>query len=99
MFDHPMTKELKLKNAIKEVVCVGGDRLTVRGKDYYCNEVHLDRAKDMSQRGERVDNFKYSGIVPAGSFFVMGHTIDSFDSRYFGFIRTGDLKKIAHPLF
>jgi conjugative transfer signal peptidase TraF len=97
--DHPVVKELKFGNAIKEVVCAGGDRLTVNGKDYYCNEARLGRAKDMSIRGERVDNFKYDGIVPAKFLFVMGHTIDSFDSRYLGFISVGDVDKIARPLF
>jgi type IV secretory pathway protease TraF len=28
----------------------------------------------------------------------MGHNKDSFDSRYFGFIRVGDVEKIAQPL-
>ncbi len=97
--DHPVTREFKIRKAIKEVVCVGGDRLFVSGKDYYCNGDRLGRAKGMSLRGARVDNFKYNGVVPAGSLFVMGHSKDSFDSRYFGFIRVGDVENIAHPIF
>ncbi len=97
--DHPLIRGLKFRSAIKEVVCDGGDRLLVQGKDYYCNGVNLGRAKDVSIKGERTDNFKYEGSVPAGSLFVMGHTKDSFDSRYFGFINTSDVDKIARPLF
>jgi conjugative transfer signal peptidase TraF len=97
--DHPMTKELKFNKAVKEVVCEGGDMLAVRGGDFFCNGVLLGRAKDRSLKGEKADQFRYSGIVPAQSLFVMGHSIDSFDSRYFGFIGIKDVENRAQPLF
>jgi conjugative transfer signal peptidase TraF len=100
--DHPLIRdvinEVKIETLIKESVCIGGDVLTVSHKDYYCNGGYLGTAKDYSFKGERVDNFKYNGLVPLGSLFVMGHNKDSFDSRYFGFIRVGDVEKIARPL-
>lgn len=97
--DHPMTKKLGFSKAVKEVVCAGGDRMIVSGKDYYCNGAHLGRAKDKSLEGVPVDNFRFKETVPEGSLFVMGHTIDSFDSRYFGFISVSDVEKTAYPLF
>ena len=96
---HDVMNALNIKTATKQVACAEGDLLVVSRKDYYCNGVYLGRAKDRSFKGELVDNFKYDGVVPAGRLFVMGHTIDSLDSRYFGFIKVGDVERIAHPLF
>lgn len=96
--NHPTISSLKFKKTIKKAVCVGGQELTVVHKDYYCNGVYLGTAKEYSLKGEMVDNFKYNGIIPAGSLFVMGHSKNSFDSRYFGFIRMTDVEKVAIPL-
>lgn len=86
-------------NAMKIVSCVGGDTLEQRGKEFYCNGVYLGRAKDYSLKGERLDHFSYNGIIPSESLFVMGQHKDSYDSRYFGFIRKDDVRKIAYPIF
>jgi len=97
--DHPVTRDLSFKKTIKQVVCAPGDQLSVNDRDYYCNGIFIGRAKDVSLRNEEVTNFVYSGEVPARSLFVMGHNKDSYDSRYFGFISSGDVEKMAYPLF
>jgi len=97
--DHPVTRELSFKKTIKQVACASGDHLSVNDRDYYCNGLFIGRAKDLSLRNERVTNFAYSGEVPAYSLFVMGHSRDSYDSRYFGFISSSDVEKMAYPLF
>ena len=97
--DHPVTWDLSFKKTIKQVVCASGDRLAVIDRDYYCNGLFIGRAKDVSLRNESVTNFVYSGEVPARSLFVMGHNKDSSDSRYFGFISSSDVEKMAYPLF
>ena len=97
--DHPVTRDLSFKKTIKQVVCASGDQLSVNDRDYYCNGIFIGRAKDVSLRNEKVTNFVYSGEVPARSLFVMGHNKDSYDSRYFGFISSGDVEKMAYPLF
>jgi signal peptidase I/conjugal transfer pilin signal peptidase TrbI len=97
--DHPVTRDLSFKKTIKQVVCAPGDQLSVNDKDYYCNGLFIGRAKDVSLRNEMVTNFVYSGEVPAKSLFVMGHNKDSYDSRYFGFISSSDVEKMAYPLF
>jgi type IV secretory pathway protease TraF len=96
--DHPVIAHLKIKKAIKEAVCVSGQVLTASDKDYYCNGRYLGMAKEFSHQGEKMENFIYDGVVPSGSLFVMGHHKDSFDSRYFGFIKVDDVEKIARPL-
>jgi signal peptidase I/conjugal transfer pilin signal peptidase TrbI len=97
--DNPVTREFRFKKTIKQIACASGDRLSVNDRDYYCNGLFIGRAKDLSLRNEKVTNFVYSGEVPSGSLFVMGHSKDSYDSRYFGFIGSSDVVKIAYPLF
>ena len=85
--------------AIKEVVCIPGDNLNVDNKkNYYCNGHYIGTAKDTSLTGVKVDNFRYTGTVPEGSYFVMGHIKDSFDSKYYGFIQRSRIEKIAYPI-
>ena len=96
----PRIEKGKPCNLIKEVGCSEGDTLTEKGKDYYCNgNEYLGRAKDLSLKGEKLDNFKFNGTVPKGMIYVFGDHRDSYDSRYFGFIRKTDIKAKAHPVF
>ena len=97
--ENPITQELGFDKAIKEAACVGGQTLVVDRKRYYCDGTYLGTAKEYSLKGERVENFKVSGVIPEGSYFVIGHHKDSFDSRYFGFVRKQEVERIAHPLF
>lgn len=85
--------------AIKFVGCAGGEHLEQKERDYYCNGIYLGRAKDFSLAGEKLNRFQYDGRVPDDSIFVLGQHKDSYDSRYFGFIKKKDVKKIAYPLF
>ncbi len=84
--------------AIKQVACQPGDTLEVKGRDYYCNGEFIASAKPLSMRGEPLAAFQFSGAVPADMFFVTGHHKDSYDSRYFGFLRKEDVKAIAYPI-
>lgn len=84
---------------LKRVVCGPGSVLEVRGRDFYCDGRYLGRAKERSRKGEPVEPFRYSGIIPGGKFFVMGSHEDSFDSRYFGFVDASSVVARAVPLF
>lgn len=88
----------KPESLLKEVSCVEGDMLERRGREYLCNGVFLGRAKECSLKGVRLDNFLYSGTVPKGEVFVTAPHKDSFDSRYFGFIRTADIVTKVYPV-
>jgi signal peptidase I len=98
----PMHTKLILEGkeftAIKQVTCDAGDKLEVKGKDYFCNGKSLGSAKSKSLRGEPLTQFVFNGAVPSGMLFVTGHHKDSYDSRYFGFVRREDVKAIAHPI-
>jgi len=84
---------------IKRVVCTAGQRLRVRNREFFCDGVFLGRAKTRSKRGVAVEAFRYDGVIPEGLLFVMGCHPDSYDSRYFGFVRVSDVEAVARPLF
>ncbi len=84
--------------AIKQVTCQPGDMLEAKGKGYYCNGELIATAKPVSLKGEPLAAFDFNGRVPSGMLFVTGHHKDSYDSRYFGFVRREDVKAIAYPL-
>ena len=88
------------KTLVKKVTCDEGDRLTEKGKDYFCDgTIYLGRAKDFSLKGEKLQNFVYNGVIPKGFCFVSGSNINSYDSRYWGFLRKSDIKARAYPVF
>lgn len=81
---------------IKKVACDSGDRLFVMDKVYYCNDKLISIAKDKDRKGNKVDNFKFNGVIPDGKLFVIGTNKDSYDSKYFGFI---DASKIIYKIY
>ncbi|MDA8172192.1 MAG: S26 family signal peptidase [Nitrospiraceae bacterium] len=88
------------KTLVKKVTCDEGDHLTETGKKYFCNgTVYLGRAKDFSLKEERLQNFVYNGVIPKGFCFVEGSNINSYDSRYWGFLRKSDIEARAYPIF
>ena len=88
------------KTLVKKVACDEGDQLTETGKEYFCNgTIYLGRAKDFSLKGERLKNFVYNGVIPKGFCFVEGSNINSYDSRYWGFLRKSDIEARAYPVF
>lgn len=93
-----LTKNLKTKKVIKKVACAEGDQLAVRGLYYYCNERYLGVAKEYTLDGKELDHFVYEGTIPKGKIFVYSHHIDSYDSKYYGFVEEEDVLAIAYPL-
>lgn len=102
LFDEPKNSYItdpKTLNTTKKIMCEGGDLLTVEGDWYYCDGRFLGVGKHFTLKGLPVKLFIFNGTVPKDSLFVMGTHKDSFDSRYFGFINTTDVKAIEYPLF
>jgi conjugal transfer pilin signal peptidase TrbI len=87
------------ERAIKEAACSGGDYLETRVRQFFCNGEFLGEAKEYSLAGERLIQFAYSGEIPEGRIFVFGQNRDSYDSRYFGFIKEEDVQARAYPLY
>ncbi|HUN54934.1 MAG TPA: S26 family signal peptidase [Smithella sp.] len=68
------------------------------GNVYYFKNELVARAKDYSLGEERLKKFEFSGKIPEGNMFLIGDHVDSYDSRYFGFIKTKDIIATLHPL-
>jgi type IV secretory pathway protease TraF len=85
---------------IKIVVCDEGDILTVdRGKKYFCNGIYLGKAKDRALDGSILTNFVWNGPIPSGMLLPMGEHKDSYDGRYYGFVKKTAVFSKAHPVF
>lgn len=88
------------KTLVKKIVCTEGNSLESDGKFFYCNGTFLASSKDRDKKGNKTTMFIYSGRVPAGCFFVLGdnNVTDSYDSRYWGFVRNDWIKGRLLPL-
>ena len=84
---------------VKRVICVPGDHLVVRKRKFFCNGKYIGTAKEYSLKGIKTKVFHYNGVVPKGDLFVIGSSINSYDSRYFGFIRKDEVQNTAVPIF
>lgn len=87
------------KSAVKRIACSPGDFLESEGGEYFCNEAFIGKAKDHSLQGTPTKQFLFSGTIPPGEFFVMGDHEDSYDSRYFGFVKRHDILARLLPLW
>lgn len=87
------------RRVIKRIACTARRELNVIGHDFYCDGREIAVAKDFSLKGKELPRFLYNGEIPSDAVFVTGQHRDSFDSRYFGFVRKTEVKAIAYPLF
>ncbi len=82
----------------KRVACNEGQELRNEGRDFYCDGVYLGTAKTHMLDGREHTLFQYAGKVPENHVFCMGDHYDSYDGRYYGFIKKDIVKGIAHPV-
>jgi len=84
----------------KRVVGVGGDRVSVKERTVRVNGVVVGTALPLAPRGVRLEPIA-EGAIPAGSFYVQGTSLDSFDSRYrqAGLVKQGQIVGAVVPLF
>ena len=95
-------KGLDQKNdrLIKRVGCAPGENLiSDAGKQYFCSQKFLGKALEADSKGRPLPLFKFKGLVPESSYFVVGTNPRSFDSKYFGFVHADDILYKALPLW
>ena len=99
--EHAMHEfKMNKPHLLKRVGCIQGHVLNVDNhRDYFCDGAYLGRAKSKSLTGAIVKNFVWHGDVPQGEFFAIGDHVDSYDSRYFGFVDLSAVEGKAYPLF
>jgi conjugative transfer signal peptidase TraF len=100
LIDAPLRgNQARTDKLLKKVGCATGHRLTVTNGAYYCDENYLGHALAQDSKGNRLPQFIFNGLVPAGSLFMVGSHPRSYDSRYFGFIHADTVLKKAYPLW
>lgn len=91
------------RDFIKRVIGVGGDKIEIRNKMVFVNDLPLDESytihNDLTIEGAPRDNFG-PFIVPRRSFFAMGDNRDqSYDSRFWGVVDMEEIKGKAFIMY
>jgi type IV secretory pathway protease TraF len=84
---------------IKRIACSEDEQFSTVDDTFYCDGRKVAVAKSRSLTGVKLPRFFFSGKIPAGLIFVAGQHRDSYDSRYFGFLRKKEVTAVAYPLF
>lgn len=71
---------------VKKVGCVEGEHLYNMGRKFYCNGEYIGTAKEKDKKGNLAPLYNYDGMIEKGKFFAVGEMIDSYDSKYWGFV-------------
>ena len=80
----------------KKLGCIPGDILKTIGLEYYCNNYPMGKAIEFdSSKRPMKRQFIYNGVIPPDSYFVLGDHPNSFDSRYYGFIKKKDFTGVS----
>mgnify|MGYP003612779057 CR=1 FL=1 len=90
----------KAKYLFKMIACKPGQRLEVKGLNYYCDGKYISQAKkyDMSGSG-KLNQFIYNGIIPQDNYFAIGTHPYAYDSKYFGFVNVRQIERGAYPVY
>ena len=83
----------------KRFVGCPGDTLRTQGTKFYLNGERIAVASGHDSKGVAVSSFRFDGVIPAGSYFVLGDGGRSYDSRYWGFVRKSWIVGRGFPLF
>ncbi len=84
---------------IKRFAGCPGDMLVVRNRKFYVNGNYVGTARSFDLKGNPVRNFTWDGRIPQDSYFVMGDSPLSYDSRYWGFVDKGWIVGKGYPVF
>ncbi len=79
----------------KKLVCIEGDNLVINDNFIICNEQKYPiKRNKKTGSGKTIKQFYYDDIVPQNKAILWGSNIESFDSRYWGFIDYNKLNKM-----
>ena len=84
---------------IKRIAAIRGDEVCERSGVLSINGRTVARALDADSAGRPLPAWRGCGELPRGEVFLLGDVPDSYDSRYFGPVRTHDIVRRAIPLW
>ena len=82
----------------KRFVGCPGDTLQTKGSMFYLNGEKIAVASGHDSKGATVTSFEFDGVIPTGSYFVLGDGERSYDSRYWGFVKKSWIVGRGFPL-
>lgn len=82
----------------KRFVGCPGDALRTEGALFYLNGEKIAVASEYDSKGVAVASFRFNGVIPVGSYFVLGDGERSYDSRYWGFVKRSWIVGRGFPL-
>jgi hypothetical protein len=83
---------------VRKVGCSEREILTRNENgDFFCGGLFIGKALEKDSLGQPLPQFQFSGRIPLGSLFMIGE--NSYDSRYYGFVKTEKIIAKAMPLF
>lgn len=82
----------------KRFVGCPGDTLRTEGAVFYLNGEKIAVARRHDSKGVAVTSFRFDGVIPPGSYFVLGDGEKSYDSRYWGFVKRSWIVGRGFPL-
>jgi type IV secretory pathway protease TraF len=93
-FTHELLPK-NIKTLSKQLVCIENDNLIVNNEFIICNsKKYKIKRNSKTPSGKNIPQFYYDGAVPKNKAIVWGENLESFDSRYWGFIDYNKLHKI-----
>ena len=78
---------------VKRIGCMSGEKLVEKNGRCYCNDIFF--CKSLPEK----KNFHFAGTIPDESVFLVGDSRTSYDSRYFGLAKTGEIDALLKPIF
>lgn len=82
---------------IKRVAATRGERVCAEGAAVTVGSLRIER-QSHDRRGRRLPSWSGCHILGQGELFLLGDTSDSFDSRYFGVVRSDKIEGVWRPL-
>ncbi len=93
-FQHELLPK-NLKVLSKKIVCIGGESLKIDDQFIICQDKKYPiKRNKKTGSGKTIKQFYYDDIVPQNKAILWGSNIESFDSRYWGFIDYNKLNKM-----
>lgn len=80
---------------VKRLGCIAGQYLMREANQFYCDGKQIALVMLRDSDGKSLPQFHYAGIIPVGKAFAVGDTINSYDSRYWGFISIADTERLV----
>jgi signal peptidase I len=96
LVDHPQFERF----LIKKVAGLEGDVVDTNSSQILLNNQIVGALKERTSTGGKLTPIA-SQFIPAGKFFVLGESANSYDSRYanFGLVDHSQVRGTAWPLF